>query len=66
MQKEKVLILNCHSERVSLLSDILQAQGYEVLVLCNKTDEDIQHEIHSYHPDYVVMDDDELIALTTH
>lgn len=66
MQKERVLIINCRSERSTILSNSLITQGYEVVTLNDQSTEEIQRQIHIYHPDYVVMDDDELVALTTH
>ena len=66
MHKERVLIINCHTERSHILSDSLSSQGYEVIELPDLSIEQIQRQIHIYHPDYLVLDDDELISLSTH
>ena len=64
--KEKVLIFNCHTERSNMLFDSLLTKGYEVRIIDEHNPEEIQQQIHHYRPDYVVMEDDELIALTGH
>ena len=63
--KEKVLIFSCHTDRSNLLSDSLLTKGYDVRVIDEQCLEDMQQQIHHYRPDYVVLEDDELIALTS-
>lgn len=64
--KERVLIFSCHPEHSNLLSDSLLSKGYEVRVLKDQDPDAIQRQISLYHPDYIVLEDDELIALTSH
>ena len=64
--KERVLIFNSETERSSLLSSSLLTRGYEVVILPEQNAEEIQNNIHLYQPNYIVMEDDELIALATH
>ncbi|MDH5546896.1 MAG: hypothetical protein OEZ43_14985 [Gammaproteobacteria bacterium] len=66
MVKERVLVFNDNSERIALLSDSLSGMGYEVVVLDCLNGLEMQRQIYLYHPDYIVMDDDELIALRRH
>jgi len=64
--KEKVLIFSSHPDQSNMLSDCLLTQGYDVRIIDEQNLEEIQEQIHHYRPDYVVMEDDELIALTSH
>ena len=64
--KEKVLIFSSHPDQSNMLSDSLLTQGYDVRIIDEQNLEEIQEQIHHYRPDYVVMEDDELIALTSH
>ena len=61
MEKERVLLINDHTERTLLLEQSLASAGYDVMVLHDADQDRLQHCIDSFHPDYLMLEDEILV-----
>lgn len=58
MVRERVLIIDEHSDHVSVLAASLTDAGYDVLVVSPTDEDEVQRSLYYCRPHYLVVDDE--------